>query len=135
MPGGSFPEPPGILFGYDLRGIPEVACKPGKVYDQQRKGHPMFRFTERSLVAAADAAGFAEVGMELTVTTRTPQPIRREQFLRRPLAPSAPPLSAVMADVLNEEERVLLEEHLRPLVESGQGRVRQANACLWGIRP
>jgi hypothetical protein len=48
--------------------------------------------------------------------------------------PNVPTLREAMQQVLTAEERELLTERLRPLVEGGGGEWRMASAHLSGIR-
>ncbi|HEX9312713.1 MAG TPA: class I SAM-dependent methyltransferase [Actinomycetota bacterium] len=121
------------LRGYDTSGIEDVAAKVVGLYDhlQPRDTDPMLAFDERDLVAMAQEAGFAEVGLDLAVEVR-PQAKASSwgAFLNAPPNPLVPSMAEVIAEVLSPQEAERFEAHLRPLVESGSGLDRSAVAYL-----
>lgn len=48
--------------------------------------------------------------------------------------PVAPTLAEAMAEALSSEEARRMSDHLRALVEAGDGQVRRAAAYLWAVR-
>ncbi len=121
------------LRGYDTSGIEDVAAKVVDRYDglQPRDTDPMLAFDERDLVAMAQEAGFAEVGLDLAVEIR-PQAKASSwgAFLNAPPNPLVPSMAEVVAAVLAPQEAERFEAHLRPLVESSSGLDRSAVAYL-----
>ncbi len=121
------------LRGYDTSGIEDVAAKVVDLYDrlQPRDTDPMLDFDERDLVAMAQRAGFAHVGLDLAVEIRPQaQASSWGAFLNTPPNPLVPSLAEVVAEVLSPREAERFEAHLRPLVESGTGLDRSAVAYL-----
>ena len=121
------------LRGYDTSEIEDVAAKVVGLYDrlQPRDTDPMLAFDERDLVAMAQEAGFAEVGLDLAVEIR-PQAKASSwgAFLNAPPNPLVPSMAEVVAEALSPPEAEQFEAHLRPLVESGTGLDRSAVAYL-----
>src|SRR5207249_3692612 len=101
---------------------------------QPRDTDPMMNFDERDLLRLAEDAGFAEVYLALRARI-TPLPPRRwDEVVGTPGNPRIPSVEEAMREVLREEERERLVAHLRPLVEAGGGRGRQAGALMWAIK-
>jgi len=57
-------------------------------------------------------------------------PMPWETFVQIVANPKVPSLGEAMEEALGPEERERLVAHLRPLVEEGRGRVRQAGAYV-----
>jgi ubiquinone/menaquinone biosynthesis C-methylase UbiE len=143
-PGGriSVSEPINVLmgfddhsrfFGYDIRPVMALAEKVEAVYEsiQPHGQDPMGDFDERDLVRHAEQAGFADIGLELRVTVKNgKRPVPWERALRMSGNPLVPPLGETLERVLSPQEIAEFTAHLRPLVESGTGRERQALAYL-----
>jgi hypothetical protein len=62
------------------------------------------------------------------------QPVPWDRALRRAGNPLVPPLGEVLDQVLSPQETAVFTAHLKPLVESGTGRERQAHAYLAAVR-
>jgi arsenite methyltransferase len=124
---------PDRFSGYDVRPIAPIAAKLAARFNeiQPAGSDPMIDFDDRDLFRLAEAAGFAEVGLELQVSVsarRTPCPW--ERFLRMSGNPLIPPLDELLDEVLTSSERAELTAHLRPLVEGGHGLERLAVCYL-----
>jgi len=92
---------------------------------------PMLDFDERDLVRQAERAGFADIGLERRVTVKNgKRPVPWDRALRMSGNPLIPPLGEVLGRVLGPQEIAEFTAHVKPLVESGTGRERQALAYL-----
>ncbi len=121
------------LSGYDITPVKPLAAKLKAFYDsiQPPGADPMLDFDERDLVRYAEQAGFADISLELRVTIKNgKQPVPWDHALRMSGNPLAPPLGEVLDRVLGPQEVAEFTAHLKPLVESGTGRERQALAYL-----
>jgi len=95
----------------------------------------MLDFDERDLVRHAERAGFADIGLELHVTVKNgKRPVPWDLALRMAGNPLVPPLGEVLDRVLSPQEIAEFTAHVKPLVESGTGRERQALAYLAAAR-
>ena len=95
----------------------------------------MVDFDERDLVRHAQAAGFAEVGLELRVTVKTrKEPMPWELFTRMSGNPLIPTFGEALNSVLSPAEAAEFTGHLRPLVETGTGLERRALAYLTALK-
>jgi ubiquinone/menaquinone biosynthesis C-methylase UbiE len=124
---------PDRLLGYDITPVKPLAAKIGAFYESLRAPgpDPMVDFDERDLVRHAEQAGFADVSLELRVTVKNgKRPVPWEDALRMAVNPLVPPLGEVLARVLSAQEIAEFTAHVKPLVESGSGRERQALAYL-----
>ena len=124
---------PDRLLGYDITPIKPLAAKIGAFYESLRPPgpDPMVDFDERDLVRHAEPAGFADVSLELRVTVKNgKRPVPWEDALRMAVNPLVPPLGEVLDRVLSPQEIAEFTAHVKPLVESGSGRERQALAYL-----
>jgi arsenite methyltransferase len=128
---------PDLFFGYDVGPVASLAAKVEALYQsiQPPGADPMLDFDDRDLVGHAVEAGFAEVDLELRVTVKAAKrPVPWERFLRMSGNPLMPPLAEAMGQVLSPQEFAGLSDHLRPLVEAGNGRERRAIAYLTAVR-
>ena len=124
---------PDRLMGYDITPVKPLAAKLESFYEsiQPPGADPMLDFDERDLVRHAERAGFADIGLELRVTVKNgKQPVPWDRALRMSGNPLIPPLGEVLARVLSPQEIAEFTAHVKPLVESGAGRERQALAYL-----
>ena len=124
---------PDRLLGYDITPVKPLAAKIGAFYESLRPPgpDPMVDFDERDLVRHAEQAGFADVSLELRVTVKNgKRPVPWEDALRMAVNPLVPPLGEVLDRVLSAQEIAEFTAHVKPLVESGSGRERQALAYL-----
>ena len=124
---------PDRLLGYDMTPVKPLAAKLEAFYEsiQPPGADPMLDFDERDLVRHAERAGFADIGLELRVTVKNgKRPVPWDRALRMSGNPLAPPLGEVLDRVLSPQEITEFTAHVKPLVESGTGRERQALAYL-----
>ena len=124
---------PGRLLGYDIAPVKPLAAKIAAFYQslQSDDVNPMLDFDERDLVRHAEQAGFAGISLELRVSVKnSKQPVPWDRALRIAGNPLIPPLGEIMDQVLSPQEVAEFNAHLKPLVESGTGRERQAHAYL-----
>src|SRR2546423_516701 len=134
----SFPEPLDRLWGYDISPIREIADKVKAAYEraQPTAESPLMSFDERDLVAWADEAGFEEIHLryEADVVSHLPELFPKrdwEAFARSSGNPLEPTVREAIDAALGQSEARELEDHLRPLVERGEGGWKVARAYLW----
>jgi ubiquinone/menaquinone biosynthesis C-methylase UbiE len=123
--------------GYDLRPVAPVAAKLTSYYAglAPEAGHRLLGFDDRDLLDLAEAAGFAQIHLELRVDVRASRPpCPWDRFLRMAPSPLLPPLARVLDEALDPAEATVLTTYLRPLVESGTGRRRQSLAGLAAVK-
>ena len=124
---------PDRLLGYDITPVKPLAAKLKAFYESIRPpgADPMVDFDERDLVRHAERAGFTDIGLELRVTVKNgKRPVPWTRALRTAGNPLVPPLGEVLDRVLSPQEIAEFTAHIKPLVESGTGRQRQAHAYL-----
>jgi arsenite methyltransferase len=124
---------PDRLLGYDITLVKPLVAKLKAFYEsvQPPGANPMVDFDERDLVRHAERAGFADINLELRVTVKNgKRPVPWERALRMSGNPLVPPLGEVLDRVLSPQEIAEFTAHVKPLVESGTGRERQAHAYL-----
>jgi ubiquinone/menaquinone biosynthesis C-methylase UbiE len=124
---------PDRLMGYDMTPVKPLAARLEAFYEsiQPPGADPMLDFDERDLVRQAERAGFADIGLELRVTVKNgKQPVPWDRALRMSGNPLIPPLGEVLGRVFSPQEIAEFTAHVKPLVESGTGRERQALAYL-----
>jgi arsenite methyltransferase len=129
---------PDCFSGYDTRRVRAITAKLDALYDaiQPPGVDPMIDFDERDLVRHAEQAGFPDVRLDLRVTVKAERPpVPWERYLRMSGNPLIPPLAEAMDQVLSPEEITEFTAHLRPLVESGAGQERRAEAYLTALKP
>jgi arsenite methyltransferase len=128
---------PGRLLGYDITPVKPVVAKLRAFYEslQPPGADPMIDFDERDLVRHAERAGFADINLELRVTVKNgKRPVPWERALRMAGNPLVPPLGEVLDRTLSPQEIAEFTAHVKPLVESGTGRERQALAYLAAVK-
>lgn len=80
---------------------------------------PITNFSERTLWEFVRSCGFADMHMELHVDTQ-PSPVRSwDLFLGLSPHPLAPTLGKILSEQFSPKERAILEEAMRPWLESG----------------
>ena len=129
-----YPPPRHIFAGFDVTPVMEIADKLKAVYLalQPVESDPMLDFDERDLFALAEAAGFAEIEVELSLALKPiPEILTWDVFIKRAPNPKVPSLAELMNEELTEVEKERFVSHLRPLVEGGKGKIRQALAYIW----
>jgi ubiquinone/menaquinone biosynthesis C-methylase UbiE len=128
---------PDRFMGYDMTPVKPLAARLEAFYEsiQPPGADPMLDFDERDLVRHAERAGFADVSLELRVTVKNgKRPVPWDRALRMSANPLVPPLGEVLDRVLSPREIAEFTAHVKPLVESGTGRERQALAYLAAAR-
>ena len=124
---------PDRFLGYDIAPVRPLAAKLRAFYEsiQPPGADPMLDFDDRDLVRHAERAGFASVHLELRVTVEnSKRPVPWTRALRMSGNPLEPPLGEVLDRVLSPQQIAEFTAHVKPLVESGAGRERQAHAYL-----
>jgi len=136
----TYPEPPHLFGGHDVTSVADLAEKVKAVftYRQPPDKDPMLDFAERDLFDFAERAGFEEIHLSCEAKT-IPGNLRDasrdwETALRSAPNPLAPTLGEAMAEALTPAEAERFTAHLRPLIERGQRRGRDAVAYLWAIK-
>ena len=120
-----------FLTAYDVTPVQEVAARVREVYlRRQPESDPMLNFDEHDLLDFAERAGFERAFVRLELETKPPDPRPWETFVQIVPNPKVPSLGEAMEEALGPEERERLTAHLRPLVEQGRGRLRQAGAYV-----
>ena len=133
----SFPEPPGRLLGYDVSAIDEIADKVKAQMEAGVEEATLLDFDERDLFCWAESGGFSAVRLTLEAEQT---PISRsitndwDTLLKTSGNPLSPTFGQTIAAALTSEEASILEAHLRPLVESGEGINRLAYAYLIAVK-
>jgi ubiquinone/menaquinone biosynthesis C-methylase UbiE len=128
---------PDRFMGHDMTPVKPLAARLEAFYEsiQPPGADPMLDFDERDLVRHAERAGFADVSLELRVTVKNgKRPVPWDRALRMSGNPLVPPLGEVLDRVLSPREIAEFTAHVKPLVESGSGRERQALAYLAAAR-
>lgn len=135
-----YPPPEHIFLGYDLSSVRELVVKVRAAYRAQLPAKnatddPMVNFDERDLLELAEKAGFAELHLQYEANI---QPVQRppswEAFYQHAPNPLAPTIKELAEQALSVEEQQIFINHLRPLVEAGQGTVARAGAYLWALK-
>ena len=124
------------FWGYAADGVAELAERVEAVYTQiQPPDDPMLDFDERDLLALAEAAGFFPLELELQAEIRPVEPRPWPAFANSSGNPKIPTIAEAIEQALTPEERERFVEHLRPLVEEGNGVWRMASAYLAATKP
>jgi arsenite methyltransferase len=121
---------------YPSDGLAVLAEKVNAVYAAlQPPSDPMLDFDERDLLRVAESAGFFPIELELQAEIRELEPRPWEAFLHSSGNPKIPTFAEAMDQALTPEERERVVEHLRPLVERGDGVWRMAHAYVAAAKP
>jgi hypothetical protein len=94
----------------------------------------MLNFDERDLFDFAQKSGFDTLQLEFQIKQEQKKVSDWETQVRRRPNPRAPSLEEAMEQALTSQERELFVRHLRPLVESRQGRNKSGVAYLSAIK-
>jgi arsenite methyltransferase len=123
--------------GYDIRPLGEVGERLIAVYEaiQPPESDPMLDFDERDLFRLCEEAGFYPITLTLEAELTPLRPRTWESFLHAAGNPKIPTLEEAMDRALDPAERRRVIEHLRPLVEKGEGSWRLAHAYLSAVKP
>lgn len=131
----AFPESSNRFLGYDVTPIAELAQKVMSVFQRiQPETDPMLDFDERNLVAYAETSGFSEIYLKLQIEVRPVERLDWSAFLHMAGNPKIPTLEEAIEQALTPSEAEVFKNHLRPLVEAGQGTRRLAMAYLWAVK-
>jgi SAM-dependent methyltransferase len=124
------------FLGFRVEGIDEIRAKLWATFEaiEPPDSDPMLDFDERDLLRLAEGAGFFPLRLTLDARVELMAPRSWDATLDSAWNPNVPTLREAMQQVLTAEERELLTERLRPLVEGGGGEWRMASAHLSGIR-
>lgn len=138
------PEPPHLLFGYDVAPVTDIA---EKLRAHQRllrppEHHSSLNYDERDLFRYAEQAGFSRVGLDYHAHVGPASPGRPqdwEQWLHARRGPGARELTLAEAieNALSPAEAERFAAHLRPLVEAGHTVPRPAHHAetyLWAVK-
>ncbi len=128
---------PDRFFGYDVTPVRGLAAKVEALYEaiQPPGVDPMCDFDERDLIRHAGGAGFGDINLELQVTVKAhKRPVPWERFLRISGNPLIPTFGEALDRALSPQEAADLTSYLRPLVESGSGLERRAQAYLTAVK-
>jgi EmrB/QacA subfamily drug resistance transporter len=136
------PADGGFHLGYDLSPVQPIAAKLSAYYTAVAAaagpaggGDPLLSFDDWDLLDLAEAAGFGQIHLEVRVDVQAPRPpCPWDRFLRMAPNPLLPTFGQVLGQALDRDEAGQLTDYLRPLVESGRGRRRQALAGLAAVK-
>jgi len=126
-----------MFSGYDVTPVQDIARKLRALFEQfqPRATDPMLDFDERDLLNLAEQAGFEEIHLEYKASIRPrPKSLRLDESMKIAPNPRIPTLEEAMKQVLTPEEAKRFIDHVRPLVETGQGTVREATVFLRAIK-
>jgi SAM-dependent methyltransferase len=133
-----FPDTPDEFYGFDARAVRDLVAKMWEYegwVESAYASDPMMNFTEKDLVRHAEAAGFAEVHVDLRVDLEPGSwVVDWERLLNFSPNPNAHSVGEVIRGALTDDEAARLERHVRPLVDAGKGIVRSAFAYLVAVK-
>jgi arsenite methyltransferase len=123
--------------GFDLRPLGDVGDRLLAVYEaiQPPDSDPMLDFDERDLFRFCEETGFYPIKLTLDAELAPVQARSWESFLHAAGNPKIPTLAEAMDQALTPEERERLVDHLRPLVERGEGTWRLAHSYMFARKP
>lgn len=126
-------HPENIFGGYNVEPVIDIVKKVSAVYSriQPADTDPMLDFDERDLFSQIENAGFGEIHLELQAELAAIPPVKWKNMLRIVPNPRVPALEDAMRQALTDEEIEKLTQHLRPLVEAGQGVMKRAASYTW----
>ena len=135
----TYPEPPHLFGGSDVTPVADLAERVKAVYTSRQppEESPMLDFDERDLFDLAERAAFEEIHLNYeaeTVPGNLEDDARDWETAPGAPNPLAPTLGEAMAEALTGDEAERFAAHLRPLVESGQRKSRDAVAYLWAVK-
>jgi len=136
-----FPDTTDEFWGFDSKAVNDLVAK---VFAYERyegwesstyESDPMMNFTEKDLVAQAEAAGFAEVHVELLIDVEPGTWVLDwDRLLNTSPNPNAHTVGEAIRGALTQDEAARLERHIRPLADKGHGILRSAFAYLWAVK-
>jgi arsenite methyltransferase len=123
--------------GYDIGPLGDVGERLLAVYDaiQRPDSDPMLDFDERDLFRLCEESGFYQITLTLHAELAPLQSRSWESFLHAAGNPKVPTLDEAMDQALSPDDRARLVEHLRPLVERGEGSWRLAHSYISAVKP
>jgi arsenite methyltransferase len=131
----AFPEPPDRYEGFDVTPVADIAQKLVALWQHyQPDDDPMVDFDERDLISYVEKAGFSEIHLELIADIRPMEKEDWSAYIHSAWNPKVPTLEEAMHEVLTPQEIETFSNHLRPLVEAGQGTHRLAVAYVWAVK-
>jgi arsenite methyltransferase len=121
---------------FDRGPVQELHERIKAIYEriQPADSDPMVDFDERNLLALTEAAGFADIYLELNAEITPAAPRRWETVLHSSGNPKDPTLAEAMRETLTPDEAERYTAYLRPRVEEGHGTNRWATAYLWAVK-
>jgi ubiquinone/menaquinone biosynthesis C-methylase UbiE len=129
-----FPLSVNDFCGFDATGVEDLVAKyyAYEGWTEEAANHDaMLGFSDKDLVADAEAAGFRDIRLDLVVEVRPGSwVVGWDVLLRFAPNPNAHTVAEVMAGAFSEEERERFARHLRPMVDAGDGVLRVAGAYL-----
>lgn len=119
-----WPEPAGVLWGFDVRGLEPLADKVVAAYRVHHpEPNPMIDFDERDLFRLAQAAGFGEVNLDYSASDKiAEEPVSFENFLRIAPNPLVPAFGELLSEALEPDECAALTERMRARLGSRRWR-------------
>jgi arsenite methyltransferase len=133
-----FPDTTDEFWGFDSKSVSDLVAKVFAYEGWEESAYdadPMMNFTEKDLVRHAEAAGFAEVHVELRIDVEPGTWVLDwERLLNTSPNPNALTAGEAIRGALTEDEGARLEHHIRPLADSGDGILRSAFAYLWAVK-
>lgn len=123
----------------DVTPVPELARKVREYQAESQTTageEASMGFTERDMWTFAESAGFEEIFFELSAWKTFEETTQEwEAFLNTAWSPEVPTIEEAMEAVLTAEERELLTNNLRPLVESDAPKDdRGVESFLWAVK-
>jgi arsenite methyltransferase len=89
--------------------------------EEKIRQSPLANYSERDLIRFAQAAGFADIHLELHIDVVPSLVHSWDAFVNSSPHPLAPPLRVIMAERFTAAERELFERGMRPVVEDPKG--------------
>ena len=133
-----------VFWGFDSRPIRDLARKVNKAYEELAPGErTLIDFDERDLLSWAEAAGFAEIELDLNAKIQRDvalgwgwdeDEVDWDRFVNISGNPHAPTLAEVLEQALTEDVRDRFTAYLRPLVEGRKATARSSVAYLRGVK-
>jgi len=133
-----FPDTPDEYWGCDSRPVRDLVEKIWKYegwVESEYANDPMMNFNTKDLLGHAEAAGFAEVHIELFVDVEPGTwVVDWERLLDTSPNPNAHTAGEAIRGALSPDEAERLEQHLRPFADAGRGVKRSAFAYLVAVK-
>ena len=133
-----FPDTPNEFWGFDSQAVSDLVAKVWAYEGWEGSADatdPMMNFTEKDLVAYAEAAGFSEVHVDLLVDVEPGTwVVDWERLLNTSPNPNAHTAGEAIQGALTDDEAARLESHIRPLADAGHGILRSAFMYLVAVK-